>query len=856
MKKTLLASLLILAALSVTSCSNNPDNSSQSSGGSSVTEPSGSNQSSSQGSSVSSSEEEASHELTIAVNGNAVVRQTVSFAAYVDGTALLPAEQNKVNYSTEDTDLLTLDGNKATLIAEGKATVTASYTLDGTALSTEFTIEIEASPIKTVAEARALAKNNEYVEVVVQGVITATSGSSAFLADSTGGIYIYNWYFQQTDTAPEHFNWVLGSTVEVSGFVTAYYDAPQLVSSYNDGSQYVNPSNPYANLVEEEIDPGDPIVLDEDGVKNLTSQSTGRMYTITGKYVDGAPTNVSREYINFEIGNTSFSLRTDGSKTTIYDDNIDQLIEEFEALDLVAGDEVTITAPLYEIGQTGTPNFFYASQGVTLQRANQVGFVASYSGETRVGETLTLSARYNGAVVSDVNYEVTTGADLVSIEGNEVTLNSVGDVVITASYTPEGGEEVTDTIEFTIEEAIPVSAIKDIKDGEEVNVKGVVLGEAYDGVLIGDAAGKESKVYIYFGTSNAALKEIEVGDYLSVTGTPADRYGNLQFSSPDYEILPEDEKPAFVDEPVDWTDENLASWDGTIGDYVTLSGIEVTISGNYINFSYGSVEKGSIKTSTGVSLEEGFYDVTGYMLDINGGDYRTILVTSAQEAEQPTGVYVDPTEATIEVGKTVQLNVETVGLENTAVNWSVAEGDETIASVNETGLVTGLDSGDATIIATSESNPDLSASAVITVIPALPEGETITVTFDSDFNKDFETISSEEWSKTVNGVRFTNSKAESTTNIALADDGKTLSYCNPLRLYKSSTFKIEAPEGRKILAIATTSISKYEFNSTNVSSSVGVVSDGRVTCEEGVSELVLTAKNQFRLDYLDIILAE
>ena len=100
----------------------------------------------------------------------------------------------------------------------------------------------------------------------------------------------------------------------------------------------------------------------------------------------------------------------------------------------------------------------------------------------------------------------------------------------------------------------------------------------------------------------------------------------------------------------------------------------------------------------------------------------------------PVSVSVEITsEATeVEVGSTLQLAATVLGTENTAVTWSTR--DEAVATVSETGLVTGVKAGTTTITATSQADSTKSDSIEITVKDVdysigqiTTEGETYTV---------------------------------------------------------------------------------------------------------------------------------
>lgn len=91
-------------------------------------------------------------------------------------------------------------------------------------------------------------------------------------------------------------------------------------------------------------------------------------------------------------------------------------------------------------------------------------------------------------------------------------------------------------------------------------------------------------------------------------------------------------------------------------------------------------------------------------------------VMDVAEAAQIT---VDPTSATVKIGKTTQLTATTV--DSTAiVEWSSSA--DAVATVSETGLVTGVAEGSATITATIKDT-EYSASCEVTV-PAKPAAPT------------------------------------------------------------------------------------------------------------------------------------
>ncbi len=168
----------------------------------------------------------------------------------------------------------------------------------------------------------------------------------------------------------------------------------------------------------------------------------------------------------------------------------------------------------------------------------------------------------------------------------------------------------------------------------------------------------------------------------------------------------------------------------------------------------------------------------------------TITVTSAApEKVEVTGITLDKTSAEAEEGKTVQL-VATVTPDNATVKdceWTSS--DETVATVDENGLVTAKQAGTAVITVTSKDNSEISAECTITVTSAAPEkvevtgitldktsaeaeeGKTVqlvaTVTPDNATVKDCEWTSSDETVATVDENGLVTAKQAGTAVITV-----------------------------------------------------------------------------------------
>lgn len=77
----------------------------------------------------------------------------------------------------------------------------------------------------TIAEAKDKAVGET---IIVRGEVTDVSGKSAYIADQTGGFYVYNWSYNGDDTAIVYGSWVLGMDVEVHGKIAEYSNLIQI----------------------------------------------------------------------------------------------------------------------------------------------------------------------------------------------------------------------------------------------------------------------------------------------------------------------------------------------------------------------------------------------------------------------------------------------------------------------------------------------------------------------------------------------------------------------------------------------------------------------------------------------------
>ena len=151
---------------------------------------------------------------TFDVNGELKEGMTVTLIFKNNGSAIV--EQASVVYSVDDASKATVSGNKITFTGNGSVKITATYKGE----TIEKTVEVaEGEHIYTIAEAKA-AKSDANHLIKMRGKVTASLGKSAYISDSTGGAYIYNWSYNDNgaDTAITNKSFTVGQTVDITAF--------------------------------------------------------------------------------------------------------------------------------------------------------------------------------------------------------------------------------------------------------------------------------------------------------------------------------------------------------------------------------------------------------------------------------------------------------------------------------------------------------------------------------------------------------------------------------------------------------------------------------------------------------------
>ena len=403
--------------------------------------------------------------LSINVSGEKKVGEVITFVAFLDGSPL--TSQSDVTYTCSDAEAMEINGNKATLLKAGTFTVNAAHK-NGANASVELTIE-EGQKLLTIAEAK---QANDGTLVHIQGKITASAGTSAFIADATGGMYIYNWWYESDDTAVNDKKFTAGDSVDMVAQVASYNSAKQLIS-YTNGAAI---DGCYAKKLDTEVTSMTPINLDETVLKSLTKASIGDVYTFEAAYVS-EKTQGGLHTIDLKMGETTLVLASSGStsKTSSYDPDFDDLKARFDALQLEEGDVIKVTTPFASV-YNGKNQFAFFSQGTKFERVTPltVKTVTIDGEETRnlvVGDTLTLTAAvapssFTGGVTWSSSNEA---AATVTAAG---VVTAVGAGIATITATSVDNPAVSDTVTINVTAAaVPATSVTLDKTEATLHIK-------------------------------------------------------------------------------------------------------------------------------------------------------------------------------------------------------------------------------------------------------------------------------------------------------------------------------------------------------------------------------------------------
>lgn len=837
--KSLFAAILAVLSIGLVSCGNE-NNSSQPSNN--PTTPSNNSQTPS-----------VKNSYTFDVNGELKEGMTVTLIFKNNGSAIV--EQASVVYSVDDASKATVSGNKITFTGNGSVKITATYKGE----TIEKTVEVaEGEHIYTIAEAKAASSDANNL-IKMRGKVTASLGTSAYISDSTGGAYIYNWSFNNADTAITNKAFTVGQTVDITAFIVHSTNGGERglqISNYNSGSRVSGTS---AIVSTTEVEAMEPIELDEAGYKALTYDKVGNLYTFEAEYLSGKPSKGTGVNVKFKLGNTDIVLRTDKFDPAAPSDT------------LVAGKTYKITAPLSWFNGA---QFAYASSGVSIVEADSKPLEVSYTGNAYVGQKVTLVTTASGVKVTEgVTYTIEEGSNLASLENGVLTITGEGTIKVKATYVKDGKTLTAEvTINATVLTLSKLSELKSMTTGK-VKSRGYVMGYTgtprsdsglYDKVFIADG----EDYFILYKVQPEQLTGINVGDLIEFTG---DISHYLNESVTTYETknnvitkLTETDSSIIKPTATELTSSSAAFAFGQaniskaykINKGVVVSNTEDSKGNMTVKFTLGSNEYD-------LFMDSRDYDITKdpFTKLKAGATFNADVFAAASNFFCPSNIQItgeqevltlDKKEGEINIhgnDKTLQLNASYTGSNTAAIVWSSSV--ESVATVDQNGLVTGVAVGETII--TAKKSETLYAQAKIIVVD---ENITkVTVSFNSDI-ADLLTIddSKKTATFTTQGITFLIKQEGSPT--PLSDMKKYLSN-NSLRFYKGYSMEISVASGT-IKAIRPDSYAKKAFTAENISSKDFTVTDTDTVSMKNTtsSKISMTALNQVRIFSLEFTLGD
>lgn len=820
--KSLFAAILAVLSIGLVSCGNE-NNPSQPSNN--PTTPSNNSQTPS-----------VKNSYTFDVNGELKEGMTVTLIFKNNGSAIV--EQASVVYSVDDASKATVSGNKITFTGNGSVKITATYKGE----TIEKTVEVaEGEHIYTIAEAKAATSNANNL-IKMRGKVTASLGTSAYISDTTGGAYIYNWSYNNADTAITNKAFTVGQTVDITAFIVHSTNGGERglqISNFNSGSRVSGTS---AIVSTTEVEAMEPIELDEAGYKALTYDKVGNLYTFEAEYVSGTPSKGTGVNVKFKLGNTDIVLRTDKFDPAAPSDT------------LVAGKTYKITAPLSWFNGA---QFAYASSGVSIVEADAKPLEVSYTGNAYVGEKVTLVTTASGVKVTEgVTYTIEEGSDLASLENGVLTITGEGTIKVKATYVKDGKTLTAEvTINATSLTLSKLSKLKSMTSGK-VKSRGYVMGytgtprsnTGYDKVFIADG----EDYFILYKVQPEQLTGINVGDLIEFTGDIQHyKQGDVTtYETKNNVITKLTEADSSIVKP---TATELTSSSATFAfGQASISKAYKINQGVVVSNTEDSSGNMTVKFTLGSNDYELFMDSRDY--DITKDPFTKLTVGAVFNADvfaaatnffcpsnieitsQQEVLTMDKKEGTINIhgnNKTLQLNATYAGGSNTdPIVWSSSA--ESVATVDQNGLVTGVAVGETTI--TAKKSETLSVQAKITVV-------------DENITK--VTISASDLTETVAGA-----VNQEVKGIKIEISTGLVNVAN-IRVYKGQTLKLTSNIGlmtKVVFTYIASGNAKYGpgcFTGTNYTA--GEEETGTWELAAGASSLSLTAEtNQVRITQMEI----
>ncbi len=594
------------------------------------------------------------------------------------------------------------------------------------------------------------------------------------------------------------------------------YDAAKFDAYYAHTEAYKSP----ANTVDEFIDPVS-ITATVKFIKSKTNDktnlfviegaastnnllniahSTDAMLAIWNNCADGASYTIKGTITGYNSGNKYFNMIANSIEVVVAD--VDTLtitapsktsfnINEFEQLKYsigpaeAAGNPVTWTssapavASVSETGMlkalsAGTTNITITSNGVTSEAVaitvTSVVATATTSVETGITNGTVAISPVAGTDIPVAIVEVTaTPAEGYVIRAVYVKIDGGDAINIKAekdkySYKTENGKSYVFGATFALDVPAKFTEFSSYENNDKIWIRGVLIQKVDNGAVIFDGT---NYGFVYQGFSGAAatIANKEVGKTYDIIGYYSSKYGvTIDKNTPDTITASVVESAATdaiaapdAGTPAAWTDTELAAFKNGPATLVSIANANVTVSGNYKNFSVGTFEKGSIQLAEGVTVANGRkYTLEGYVIYNNG--YVNVLVTKAIETTPVlTGLTCVSDVTSIGIGGKATLSATAFPSDAVlgTVTYEITEGS-TFATISGN-IVTGVAAGTVKVVAKTilEENTLTSEAINITITNVVADIQTIN--FGSGTFKDW-TSSYALHNDTFDGVEVTYSK--------------------------------------------------------------------------------------------------
>ena len=444
-------------------------------------------------------------------------------------------------------------------------------------------------------------------------------------------------------------------------------------------------------------------------------------------------------------------------------------------------------------------------------------------------------------------------------EGYEIGDVTFGDTKVTPNESGEykvvlkSGEN---NINVTFKKVIPEEnySINQITAAGNYTIRGVVTNIGKSSFVVSDMTGG----ILVFGHSET----FAIGDYIEVSGEVTKYNSYLEFTESASITKLEDTtgKPEVVVDDLNVETVNYWATLGESEDTVSVSDVktykwETTCgkSGNFftLNLDGTDVLIEPYNLSDDINLTEGYkYTIVGTFISFNTTySYASVMVKSAELIESiPTEVnIVQPESTTIAVNETLKLSYTTDKDYVTAKPIWTSD-SPTIATVDETGLVTGMANGEVNI--TISFGEGVSSTIKIIVNGVAAETETHSFIWKNGTGS----LDSKQYVLTINDGDFTIVlNKENGSNLVKNTFDEMRMYANSSLTISSSTRKIKSiilhlTEAKYVIEpVLDETMFSYSLDKDNKTTTINSLES------EGTNEFKFTNSAQIRVSSIDIV---